>query len=266
MHTRQSLLNDLARAALLPNDTVIVHSSYKKIGTVSGGPETVIDALWDYFTKDGLLVFPTLTYTLFHDYDPQSETCKACLNSHPPGHCLAQIWKDRTPEFHANTTPACIGLLPNLFLKRQGVFRSLNPSHSVAAAGPDAKDFVSGHQFSPTPCGNNTPWRKLLRRGAKILHLGSPINSTTFMHACAEWLHPDIPTPLIPRQVHVFDHTERQIQTAIQHITAGSTECLQAMIPDLTRLGTLKHFQFGSAACLQLDCCQLWNFYSKHYK
>ena len=65
MHTYSSLKKDLLQSCLQPSDTVLIHSSMKSIGNVEGGADTVLDVLMDFFGKEGLLVFPTLTYTIY---------------------------------------------------------------------------------------------------------------------------------------------------------------------------------------------------------
>ncbi len=39
-------------------DTLLVHSSYKSLGPVEGGPQTVIDALLAALGPDGTLIMP----------------------------------------------------------------------------------------------------------------------------------------------------------------------------------------------------------------
>ena len=71
---------------------------------VEGGADTVLDAWIEYFGH-GLLLLPTHT------------------------------WKNinaDSPVFNSKETPSCVGLLTNMFLKRDGVIRSLHPTHSMA--------------------------------------------------------------------------------------------------------------------------------------
>ena len=255
-----SLEKQLQTADVSQHDTVIVHSSLKRIGAEG---DAVLDALMDYFSQ-GLLVLPTLTYTLYHDYNPSSEDCRRCLESHPDGYCLARQWQGKTPEFHVNSTESCIGVLPNLFRVRAGVVRSLNPSHSVAAIGNSATEFVSGHEMSKTPCGLLSPWRKLYERNAKILHLGSPLTATTFMHGVCEWMHPEMMTPPIPNPVTVFDAQERIVSMPPQHITAGGADLLPSFENELEAKGILERFTFGNAPSIILKCRPLADFFFAH--
>jgi aminoglycoside 3-N-acetyltransferase len=163
VHTYSSLRQELGQIGIDPQGTLLVHSSFKSIGNVEGGPDTVLDALSDYM-KEGLLVLPTHTW----DY----------------------VRADN-PKFYVDESPSCVGILPELFRKRPGVVRSKHPTHSVAALGADAVPFTSGDELCDTPCARSSAWGKLLDRKATIMLLGVDLTRNTFMHGVEEWL--DIP-------------------------------------------------------------------------
>lgn len=152
------LVKDLHALGLKKGDTVIVHSSFKSMGQVEGGADTVIDALIEVVGKDGNVMFPALSW----------EPCRTTL------------------KFSINDTPACIGYLPNVFRKRQGVIRSLHPTHSVCAFGKNAVELTKDHYIDDTPVGPNSPYRKMLAFGGKILMLGCGLGPNTFMHGVEE--------------------------------------------------------------------------------
>ena len=114
--------------------------------------------------KDGLLVLPTHTWSY--------------INA-------------ENPKFYVDKSPSCVGILTELFRKRPGVVRSLHPTHSVAALGKDAKEFVAGDEKWDTPCARNSVWGKLLDRKAQIMLLGVDLRRNTFVHGVEEWV--DIP-------------------------------------------------------------------------
>lgn len=91
MHTTTSLMKQLQELGIDPRGTILVHSSLKSVGEVEGGANTVLDALSEYM-KDGLLVLPT--------------------------HTWAYINADN-PRFFVQDSPSCVGILPELFRKRQ---------------------------------------------------------------------------------------------------------------------------------------------------
>lgn len=159
MHTKQSLIDDLHALGLTGNGTTLAHFSYKSIGEVEGGPQTVIDAFLSYM-KEGLMVIPT------HTWD--------------------NVNADQ-PYFSVNDTPPCIGAIPTLALQTEGAIRSAHPTHSVAAFGKDAASFVEGDHLYTTPCPREGVWGKLYDRDATILLVGVTLNRDTFIHGVEEW-------------------------------------------------------------------------------
>ncbi|MDD3240593.1 MAG: AAC(3) family N-acetyltransferase [Lachnospira sp.] len=165
MFYKVDLVSQIRKLGIQQGDILLVHSSMKAIGEVEGGADTVLDALTEAVCGQdaGMLVLPTHTWatmTKEHDvYDPDVE-------------------------------PACVGILPNLFMKRTGVVRSLHPTHSVAAYSKVdglAKQFVSGEEKFTTPCNRNGCYGKLYDMDAKILLLGVGLNRNTYMHGVEEW-------------------------------------------------------------------------------
>jgi aminoglycoside 3-N-acetyltransferase len=157
--SKNDLLNGIKKLGIKPTDTLLIHSSMKAIGKVENGADTVLDAFMEYM-KDGLLIFPTHTWDRINEehniYDPLTE-------------------------------PSCVGILTNQFMKRPGVYRSLHPTHSVAAYGKDAKQYIEGEENYDTPCPRSGCWGKLYDRKAKILFLGCSLKKNTFLHSVEEW-------------------------------------------------------------------------------
>lgn len=92
MYTKEDLKEYLKAMGLTGKETILVHSSMKSIGEVEGRADTVLDALIEYF-KDGLLLLPTHTWKNINEDNP---------------------------VYDPAVTPSCVGILTNLFLKRDG--------------------------------------------------------------------------------------------------------------------------------------------------
>jgi aminoglycoside 3-N-acetyltransferase len=174
VYDKHTLMMQLANAGIQRQGTVLVHSSMKSIGDVEGGAATVLDALSEYM-KEGLLVLPT--------------------------HTWAYVNKDN-PKFYVDTSPVCVGILPELFRIRDGVVRSYHPTHSVAALGKDAVSFVEGDERCDTPCSRQSVWGKLLDRKATIMLVGVDFRRNTFIHGIEEWM--DIPGRLTDTHEQLF--------------------------------------------------------------
>jgi aminoglycoside N3'-acetyltransferase len=59
--TREDITDGLLSIGLSAGDTVVVHSSLSKFGTVEDGPDAVIDALQSVVTVEGTIVLPTFS-------------------------------------------------------------------------------------------------------------------------------------------------------------------------------------------------------------
>lgn len=162
MYTKESLLADIRKIGVSKDDVLLVHSSMKAIGEVEGGADTVLDALTEA-VADGMLILPTHTW-------------KQMSNEYP--------------VYDAQKEEACIGILPNLFRKREGVMRSLHPTHSVAAYSKNDKllqDYITGEEQFSTPCPRHGCYGKLYDMNAKVLLLGVELNRYTYLHGVEEW-------------------------------------------------------------------------------
>lgn len=148
--TQTIIENDLKKIGLTNGDIVNVHSSMKSIGQeITGGPQTVIQALINVLGPQGTLLMPVF--------------CK--------------------PESHINLRdiPSRLGLITETFRNWPGVQRSNDPTHSVAAIGAAAEDLLKGHEDVP-PLGMQSPLHKAALQGGKTLHLGTDLRSCSLIH------------------------------------------------------------------------------------
>lgn len=159
MYSKQDLINHLRELGLRPTDTLLIHSSMKAVGEVDGGADTVLDAFSEYLSQ-GLLVLPT--------------------------HTWAQM-NDQYRVFDVENEPSCVGILTELFRKRPGVVRSWHPTHSLAALGQGAEEFIQGEERFDSPCAREGCYGKLYDRGARVLFLGVELNRNTIIHGVEEW-------------------------------------------------------------------------------
>lgn len=157
------IASDAKKLGINKGDALLVHSSLRSLGGAT--PREVIDGLLDALGEEGTLVFPALSY----------------LNCNP-----------NDPVFDYYETKSNIGALPEYFRKEvDGVIRSMNPTHSCCALGKNAEYITSGHILDNTPCGENSPFRRLMQLNGKILFIGCGMRPNTSMHAVEELSTPD---------------------------------------------------------------------------
>lgn len=230
MHTKHSLIKELEALGIDRKGTILVHSSMKSIGDVEGGADTVLDALSEYM-EEGLLVLPTHTWSYI---------------------------KADNPKFEVDNSPSCVGILPELFRKREGVIRSYHPTHSVAALGKDAAAFTEGAERLDTPCHRESVWGKLLDRKATILLVGVDLRRNTFIHGIEEWV--DVPDRLTEEHEALVtvlgDGTEISVPSR-RHKGPASSEFFWKVDGLLEEQGAMYKGQWGEATVRVCDTLKL---------
>ncbi|MEK4438847.1 AAC(3) family N-acetyltransferase [Paenibacillus sp. FSL K6-2862] len=230
MHTQQSLFEQLHQLGIDGRSTLLVHSSMKSMGEVEGGADTVLDVFTDYM-KDGLLVLPTHTWSTINASNPM---------------------------FHVESSPCCVGILPELFRKRPGVVRSWHPTHSVAAIGKDAVAFTKDDHLYDTPCARGSAWGKLLDRKATILLVGVDLKRNTFIHGVEEWV--DIPGRLTDEHEQLYtvlpDGTEISVPSR-RHCGLSWSEHFWKVDEVLQRKGAMRIGRLGGAIVRVCDAAMV---------
>lgn len=229
MFTKTVLKEQLTQMGLQHTDTVLIHSSMKTIGEVEDGADGVLDVWQEYF-EEGLLLLPT--------------------------HTWANVNVDN-PIYDPANTESCVGLLTNMFRKRPGVVRSLHPTHSMAAYGKGAAEYVAGEEFCNTPCTPGGCYDRLRQVNGKILLVGVGHERNTFIHSVEEVLN--IPNRLADKPMELTvcmpDGSRRKVYMRKHynpqqpHISEDFVKLNQAFLD----CGVVKEVQFGDAKCLLCD-------------
>ncbi len=204
---RESLVAGLRSLGLPSGRIVFVHSSLKSLGFVDGGPEAVLDALVQVIVAElgGTLAFPT-----FSLQGSMEDTVRGGA------------------VFDARTTPSAVGAVTERFRQRPGVLRSLHPTHSIAALGPDARWLCEAHHTCGTTFGTGSPLARLLERNGVLMGLGTTLGPVTFYHVLED-LRADFPLSVysadspLPAIVRDIDGTEHAMQVWAHGSAIGRT-------------------------------------------
>jgi len=220
MHTKQTLLAGLRTIGVDPAGTLMVHVSYKAIGEAEGRAGGVLDALMEYMSP-GLLVLPTHTWDNVTSYNP---------------------------VFDVLYTPCCVGILSELFRLREGVHRSLHPTHSLAATGKGAREFVFGEEYLETPCGEGGAYYKLWERDAQILLIGVNLSRATFIHGIEDWDGALGSLSDKRSDLYVIDHAGKRLHTPqYRHCSRLESRTFVKLEPDALQQGIMTLGSFGHA-------------------
>ena len=166
--TKGDILRGLRDLGLRDGDLVHVHSSLSAFGYVEGGAEAVVDALLETVGPEGTVMVPTFN------------------------HGSADIYDIRE-------TPSTNGAITEALRQRPEAYRSLHPTHPLAAIGPLAELLTGEHLETFHLC---SPLGKLAAMGGYILLLGVGMNVTTMAHVGEMLYHsPCIVENQYPRRV-----------------------------------------------------------------
>jgi len=220
MYTKQDFMKQLENMGIDPAGTLLVHLSCKAIGEVQGRGDTILDALTDYM-KQGLLVLPSHTWSNVGEKNPVMDVLY---------------------------TPSCVGALTEIFRKRPGVCRSLHPTHSLAALGTDALDFVAGEEQIGTPCGKGGTYYKLWQRNAQILLLGVNFTRNTYIHGIEEWDGAIGSISAEKADFYVINSQGQRLYTPqYRHCAPLGSETFSKLEPQALNEGILQLGRFGDA-------------------
>ena len=157
---KEDILRGLGEIGLPRDGIVLVHSSLRLVGNLDGGGVTLLDALIEYFTRDGGLL---------------------CIPTHTWGFLRREITLDMTaPE-------TCLGALSRIALADPRGIRSENPTHSMVVFGDRqrALEFVKDELWVESGTSPESCYGKIFREGGHILLVGVAHSRNTFLH-CAE--------------------------------------------------------------------------------
>ncbi len=153
---------------------VVVHSSLRSFGHVTGGAPTVVEALMSVLTPNGTLLMPS-----FNHGEP--------------------FGVDGPGVFDPVRTRTMNGAIPDHFWRMPGVVRSLDPTHPVAAWGRHAQDYVTEHHHTLT-MGPRSPLGRLHADSGYGLLLGVDYTANTFHHVVETTLN----TPCLGKRCEAY--------------------------------------------------------------
>lgn len=140
----------LAALGVRRGGVLLVHTSFRSVRPVEGGPLGLIAALRRAIGDEGTLVMPTMT--------------------------------DGESVFDPRTTPtADMGVVAETFWRQDGVVRSTHPGGSFAAEGPCAEAICAPQPLSP-PHGPDSPVGRVHALGGQVLLLGVGHSEDTTLH------------------------------------------------------------------------------------
>ena len=157
MHNFSDLLKEFLSIPLTPSRIILVHNSYKSLGGVEGGAETVIDALLEWVGPEGTVLLPTFNFT---------------------------SWSE-DHYFDLVETPSHMGIIGELARQRFESIRTPHPMYSFAAFGKYKDEF--GNCCDVEAYGPNSVFALFHKLNGTNVSIGLGWNSTFSMHHYVEY-------------------------------------------------------------------------------
>lgn len=142
-------------------DVVFIHSSIDKLN-ITFNPAKVLEKLLNAVGDEGTLLFPAWHFNY-----------------------RAEEYLKRDLVFDVRKSPSALGLLSELARRHPRAIRSMHPTSSIVAIGRLAEQLTNTHHQSVYPCGESSPFYKMMEFNAKIVGLGVSTEFLSFVH-CPE--------------------------------------------------------------------------------
>jgi len=198
---------------------IVVHSSLSSFGLVRGGAQTVIRALMEVITPDGLIMMPSFTY-------------------------------GREP-FNVFYTPAQTGRIPETFRQMESVKRSLHPTHSFCAWGSGAEQILSGHNV-PEPFKIGTPLYKAAQQDGYLLLIGVTQVANSLIHTAQELAQ--VPYLDRPKVVKIVENGELRDMVVRR---AGCSLGFDKITPLLEAQGLVSEYKIGQSKIVFMKAAEV---------
>jgi aminoglycoside 3-N-acetyltransferase IV len=149
--SRDEIASQLRALGVKLGGVLLVHTSFRAVGSIEGGPRGLIEALRAALGPNGTLVMPSWT-------------------------------GDDDKPFDPTNTPASpdLGVVPDTFWRLPGVVRSTHP-FAFAASGPQAAQISSGPLSIP-PHIPESPVSRVHELDGQVLLLGVGHDTDTMLH------------------------------------------------------------------------------------
>jgi len=232
MLTRELLLEGFRTAGARLGGTIMVHTSYKSLGGVDGGVDTVIDTLRGCVGTSGTVLFPAFNF---------------------------QSWTE-THYFDILETPSRMGIITEVARLRPDAKRTPHPIYSFSVLGPRADEFAAAEDKEAY--GPNSAFALFHKTNGTILSIGLDFNNTFSMHHYVEFN-----TGCDYRRVKEFSGIyvgyDRQPRLKTYSMFVRRDERVKTFIvPGMNELlaaGVIKEYQVGAAKVHMAEAAEFFD-------
>jgi len=235
------LVRAIRKLGVESGDAIMLHSAFQPEHGFRGTSNDVVDAFLEVLGPQGHLLMVSLPYR---------------------SSSIEYLRQGRV--FDLRRTPSAMGLISEFFRRRDGVLRSLHPTHPVLVHGPRAAWFIEGHECCLYPCGPGTPFARLLEAGGKAVFFNVPFVYLTFFHYLEHLVSPRLGFPLYTDEsfvVPVVDGSGRQgtVTTHVFSPEAIRRRRFPVLEAWLRQRGLIRRVKVGASYLLAADLREIAN-------
>lgn len=168
------LLKCLRCLGLRQGDTVMVHCGFNPSGGFRGSPQELVEVFLTAVGSTGTVAMMSMPYHGISSYE----------------------YLRQEKVFDLRRGVSMMGIVTDVFRRRNDVIRSLHPTHPVTVWGSKSKWLVSGQLHDLSPFGDNSPFARLVETDGKVLLFNVPFNTMTFEHYLEHRIQEYLPIPM----------------------------------------------------------------------
>lgn len=193
----RSILTD--QLGIRAGSVLFIHSSLSEL-FIGFSPTRIVRILRDLVGPAGTLLFPAAQFRI-----------------------RAEDYLSQNPVFDVRNTRTEMGFLPEYVRWMQDSHRSLHPINSVVGIGKHAKELTEEHHLDLYPCGEKSPYYKIVPHNGLIVGLGiEPHYCLSFVHVVEDLMKDEF--PLQTRMTKIFscpvinqDGEQIMVDTLVAH-------------------------------------------------
>ncbi len=228
----------LRSLGIASGDTVMLHSAFDALSGFRGSPKELIDVFLGLLGTNGNLLMVSLPYrTSTYEYLNEGKI------------------------FDVRKTISRMGLVSEAFRRRQGVLRSLHPTHPVLAHGSKAQWIVADHEKCVYACGPGSPFEKLALLDGKVVFYNVPLTTMTFFHYLEHLVEREMDFPLyFDREFEVptvdWNGTTITVRTRVFSMEAARRRRPTMLAHELEKRSQVKKGWIGNTRLIAIDAKQ----------
>jgi len=223
----EKLKSGLKKMGIVESDTLMVHVNFNPENGFQGTPLDLVNALAELGGEKGNLLMVSIPFRgAAYDYLALGK------------------------GFNVKKTLSMMGLVTEMFRRREGTFRSLHPTHPVLAYGKDAERLVADHERCLFPCGAGSPFEKFHQLKGKILFLDVGFGAITFFHYVEDLLKERLPFPIYDERLFSATVTDSKGENRVVQTYAFNKEIprsAQKLETEMLRKGKILKGRVGNS-------------------